>query len=164
MCRSEWEMEKRKSKGSGWCLTFGLSSHLFFLLSFLWVLSSSFLTLSQPHMSAKCSVSSWRHLFAVQNVTTVLPLNMGVVGLSAVVKYSIGIIVPVIKTTFIWKWSGPMQHKQEPTQGWLKEPWAVRSVWSAPVWDKSISRLPQISVYTYMWQMFYSFWVHCLNL
>lgn len=67
MCRSEWEMEKRKSKGSGWCLTFGLSSHLFFLLSFLWVLSSSFLTLLQPHMSAKCSVSSWRHLFAVQN-------------------------------------------------------------------------------------------------
>lgn len=84
MCRSKWEMEKRKTKGSGWCLTFGLSSHLFFLLSFLWVLSSSFLTLSQPHMST--IVSSRRRLFAVQNVTAVPPLNMGIVGLSAVVK------------------------------------------------------------------------------
>lgn len=37
-------MEGEKNK-SGWCLTLGLPSHLFFLLSFLWDIPSSFLTL-----------------------------------------------------------------------------------------------------------------------
>lgn len=47
MRQSEWEMQKRKIKTSGRRLTPGLSSHLSFLLQFLWVLSSTFLTLSQ---------------------------------------------------------------------------------------------------------------------
>lgn len=42
---------KEKKQWSGCFSTFGLSSHLFFLLSFLWDLSSSFLTLLQSHKS-----------------------------------------------------------------------------------------------------------------
>ena len=50
---SEWGMEKRKRKeGVGGVWPLALSSHLFFLLSFLWVLSSSFLTLSRRHTCA----------------------------------------------------------------------------------------------------------------
>lgn len=44
-------MEEWKKYGSGWCLTFGLLSHLFFLLSFLWdIYPHSSLLLAVTHV------------------------------------------------------------------------------------------------------------------
>lgn len=83
MCRSEWEMEKKKKQGE---------QVVFDLWPFFSSLLPTFIPLG-PLLLISHSLSATHvhqvlcfRLFAAQNVTTVLPLNMGIVGLSAVVK------------------------------------------------------------------------------